>query len=113
MSNGFFKFLEGWILNRNECARAFRFLVFRLYTLFQSIQLRGRRPIFRARIFVIELANLQRIRTANFDRLNREDGRATNDADLLAFGCGVQPFAEVLFRLGNGQSFHKVFLAPL
>ena len=111
-SNDFFKFLQGRMFD-GQCISA-RDLSLKSgrRVLHGCICLLARDSVFRPQIFVVNRHLVRRGGGPHFDRLKRDDGRAGDDADILAFDCRVQPLAQVLLRLGDSQRLHTAHLEP-
>ena len=111
ISNGFFKFFEGWVFYLNESARLLFALVTRLHPLLCGSPLVGRQIVFLPSIVGVDLPDFHGRNRSHFHRPQRDNHRPIDDANVFAFTGKVQPLAQVLLRLGDGKSLHKVLLA--
>lgn len=96
MTSDFFKSLLQVIRQRDEFAFAARFLDPRIIGFDERVQFRWRNAIFPPGV----------VGRFHFDRAQRDNGGTGEDADFFAPHRRAQPFAEILFRVGDRESRH-------
>ena len=111
MSNGFFNVFDGWIFDRD--AFVLRPFEFGIGAFEESVEFFLRHAVFFRRVFVIEFVNFQRRNSADLDGLQCNNRRARDDSNLLATDSGVEPLAEVLFRVSDRERLHIGHIAAI